>query len=1151
MQANIDIKGAGQKSYSLLLWRLVEAALLLLILGTAPSWAKLPSETSKPEIVLQTGHTLRVEAVAFSPDSRWLASGSADNTVKLWDVATGGELRTLASRAFWVKSVTFSPDGRLLASGGMDGSINLWDVATGQVVRTLTGHSGPVVSLAFSRDGQWLASGSNDKTIKVWDTATGGEPRTLTGHLGWVTTVAFSPDGRWLASGSNDRTVKLWDVAKGRERYTLTGHSDIVNAVAFSPDGSWLASGGSDTKVKVWKVAKGRERFTLTGHSSKVLALSFSPDGRQLIAGGGNKAVKIWETSTGHEVRTLASKNSLDLVETVAFSPDGRWLASGPGDETIELWDVAVGGDKRPLTSHSSPVESVAFSHDGRWLASGSKDKTVKLWDIATGRELHTLTGHTGWVTTIAFSRDGQWLASGSLNGAIKISNVNAGRDVHTLTGHAGSVNAVAFKPGGELLASAGADHTVRLWEVASGRELRSLAGHSSDVNALAFSPNGRWLASASVDKTIKLWEVATGKVWRTFTGHSSSVESLAFSPDPDGQWLASGSQDKSIKLWDINTGREVRTLKGHADSINALIFSPNGRWLASGSNDKAVKLWEIATGRELRELTGHSDRVTSVSFSIDGRWLASASGDGSIRLWETETGRLLATLLSLRESNDWLVVTPDGLFDGSPPAWNQILWRFAQNTFNVAPVESFFNEFYYPGLLVEILAGKSPKASQDISQKDRRQPQVKLMLADGQASHNKIRTRNVPVKIAVTEAPPDKDHRAGSGVRDVRLFRNGLLVKVWRGDVSVDKEGKGILETSIPVIAGENRLTAYAFNHDNIKTTDATLDLTGADSLRRQGTAYILTVGVTKYANSQFNLRYAAADAQDFGDELERVQARMDNFAHVEVIPLLDEEATRANIMLALKRLAGSETGALPAAAPAVLGKIKQAQPEDTVVIYFAGHGRAQENQFFLVPHDLGTTGEHTRLDAEGLRNILEHSISDRALAQAVEAVDASHFLLVIDACDSGQALEAEEKRRGPMNSKGLAQLAYEKGMYILTAAQAYQMALEGSRLGHGYLTYALVEEGLKTAKADFEPQDGQVLLREWLDYATERVPQMQQEKGQRGRLLEQETAPTGPSVVNEKPRDTKQRPRVFYRREAEARPLIIVKPGAPPAGG
>jgi uncharacterized caspase-like protein len=349
--------------------------------------------------------------------------------------------------------------------------------------------------------------------------------------------------------------------------------------------------------------------------------------------------------------------------------------------------------------------------------------------------------------------------------------------------------------------------------------------------------------------------------------------------------------------------------------------------------------------------------------------------------------------------------------------------------------------------------------------------------------------------------------------------------VKVWHGDV-LKGQSSVTLEATISVIAGENQLTAYAFNHDNIKSRDATLRIAGAESLKRKGVAYILAAGVNEYANPQYNLKYAVADAQDFAAELKLQQAKLNNYERVEVIALNDKDATKANILKSLADLSA------------------KVQPEDALVIFFAGHGTAQQNRFYLIPHDLGYAGSRTTLDSAGLQNILAHSVSDDEISRAVEGIDAGQILLVIDACNSGQALEAEEKRRGPMNSKGLAQLAYEKGMYILTAAQSYQAANEAERYGHGYLTYALVEEGLKTGAADKEPKDGQVLLREWLDFATERVPQMQQDKldeqKKQGRQLDRIKFAEADSG-NER---NIQRPRVFYRRETETHPLVVARP-------
>jgi uncharacterized caspase-like protein len=307
-----------------------------------------------------------------------------------------------------------------------------------------------------------------------------------------------------------------------------------------------------------------------------------------------------------------------------------------------------------------------------------------------------------------------------------------------------------------------------------------------------------------------------------------------------------------------------------------------------------------------------------------------------------------------------------------------------------------------------------------------------------------------------------------------------------------------------------------------------------------------VLAIGINTYANKQYNLKYGVADAAAFGEEVHRQQQQIANYSHIEVVSLMDDQAKKTTILSALRRLAGVEEGA--GTDEPALRNLKATEPEDAVFIYFAGHGTAQGQRFYLIPHDLGYTGERTELDAAGLRTILEHSISDEELERAVEGIDAGKLLMVIDACNSGQALEAEERRRGPMNSKGLAQLAYEKGMYILTAAQSYQAAQEVSQLGHGLLTYALIEEGLKQGAADSDPKDGQSLVREWFDYATTRVPNMQLEKLKAARdlgiglsFVEPDAKPISAAPPAEQ--RVTQTPRAFYRRESEDLPLIVAR--------
>ncbi|MFN6275813.1 MAG: protein kinase domain-containing protein [Microcystis sp.] len=288
--------------------------------------------------------------------------------------------KTLTGHSNVVWSVAYSPDGRYLASGSWDKTIKIWEVATGKQLRTLTGHSDWVNLVVYSPDGRYLASGSYDKTIKIWEVATGKQLRTLNGHSDWVKSVVYSPDGRYLASGDGDNTIKIWEVATGKELRTLTGHSDPVLSVVYSPDGRYLASGSSDETIKIWEVATGKELRTLTGHSGTVDSLAYSPDGRYLASGSSDKTIKIWEVATGKELRTLTGHS--DWVSSVVYSPDGRYLASASSDKTIKIWEVATGKELRTLTGHSEAVYSVVYSPDGRYLASGSSDKTIKIWRV-------------------------------------------------------------------------------------------------------------------------------------------------------------------------------------------------------------------------------------------------------------------------------------------------------------------------------------------------------------------------------------------------------------------------------------------------------------------------------------------------------------------------------------------------------------------------------------------------------------------------------------------------------------------------------------------------------------------------------------------------------------------------------------------------
>jgi WD40 repeat protein len=531
------------------------------------------------EVYPQLGHEsgVRLNTVAFSPDGKQIITGSNDRTIKLWDVATGREIRTFFGHTDGVESVVFSPDGRQILSSG-DKTIKLWDVATGREIRTFSGHSSSVFSIEFSPDGRQMRSESNDE-IKLWDVETGREIRM-----------------------PRDNIIKLWNNTAVREinyDWVYAGHSISVSCVAISPDGSRIVSVGS------------------TG--------AF-----------GLEDIKLWDTTTRREIRSFSSK--INYVRTMALSPDGRQILSGMNDWTVKLWDSTTGKEVRTFSDYSIWGNTITFSPDGWQVLYSSWDAkeeaAIKSLDILTGREIRNYPGHSfggglhSFRGSIIFSPDGRQIITSlgsSSTPLIKLMEVGTGREIRTFSGHSYGAPSLAFSTDGRQILSGSLDTTIKLWDINTGREIRTFTGHSNWVMSIAFSPDNRQVLSCSNDKTIKLWDINTGHEIRTFLGHAGGVNSVVFSPD--GKQILSGSDDNTIRLWDTATGRTLRAFTGHSGSVNYAVFSPNGRQIISASTDGTIRIWDTATGREIAQFISFTDGEWIV-ITPDGYYNASPNGD-------------------------------------------------------------------------------------------------------------------------------------------------------------------------------------------------------------------------------------------------------------------------------------------------------------------------------------------------------------------------------------------------------------------------------------------------------------------------------------------------------------------------------------------
>jgi WD40 repeat protein/tRNA A-37 threonylcarbamoyl transferase component Bud32 len=576
-----------------------------------------------------TGHSRWLNAVAYSPDGTRLASASQDETVKLWDAATGRLLRTLRGHKGEVRAVCFGPDGRL-ASAGQDGDILLWDRAGDQPSSRLSARGVAIEALAFQPTGGRLASGAVDGSVRIWDVATGKKLHFLEGHTEAVRAVSFSPDGTRLASAGEDGLVVLWDAAAGKALRALPRQRDRVNGVCFSPDGTRLLTSSVDGSVKLWDPRTGK-MLVIFGHDTEaVLNVCYSPDGMRLAAGCADRTVLVWDSAGGRSPVIL--RGHTGPVTCVRFSPDGTHLASAGADATVRIWEVP-GLSPTALEGSTDAVRAMSFLGDGTHLASVAADGTMKVWDVLTGENTRTLGGPGGVIPALCLSADGTRLALATADGTVKIRDALSGQVLHILPAQGRKVFTVCFDPSGSHLATGADDGKVRLWDVSTGNLLHTLAGHQQAIHAACFSRDGRLLAAAAQDGTIKIWDVASGENTRTLVGHVGRVEALCF--DSTGQWLASASADRTVKVWFLTLGRIMHTLEGHTGEVHAVCFSPDGQRLASAGTDGLVKLWHRVWGQELLTLKGHAGGVFALSFSPDGKVLASGGRDRSIRLWD------------------------------------------------------------------------------------------------------------------------------------------------------------------------------------------------------------------------------------------------------------------------------------------------------------------------------------------------------------------------------------------------------------------------------------------------------------------------------------------------------------------------------------
>jgi WD40 repeat protein len=556
--------------------------------------------------------------------------------------------------------LALSSDGKLLVTGSHGRKAFLWEAATGKKLHDVSGIIIVTPFLDFSRypttvaltgDGKVAVTGSGEAI--VWDTATGRKLHTLKDQIPSRSTV--NSDGKYFVTQAGPAgETTLWETVSGKKLQTIPAEGII----AQSGDGKLVLTLGS-----MWDEAASKKLHALLQGFG--LSRSFSAGVSDDISASGQPVLNhlaLWDATSGKKLKTYPRHPARVAVTPIhALSADGKHLVTGPNDPIelksrvkAALWDLASGKNPQLLGLHDQP-HGVALSGDGKVVVTGSEDAAI-LWDAASGKILQTLK-HTEYVSWMALTDDAKLVVTASGN-------------------------------------------LVTRWEAASGKKLQAFQAPTGRIRYMAVSSDGKRIVTVSKDNKAIMSQATTGKGPRTFPGQFVAMSA-------DGKRVLT-SFDKKAILWETANGTEVQNFEWQQPGWSGAL-SGDGKLVVTWSHDDGIMiLWDAVSGRKLQTIHGGPYlNITAVVLRGDGKQLWTASGDGTTRLWDPATGKERCRLYCFTTyEKDWLVVTPEGLFDGSEGAWQFVTYR-EPDTLKLIDDDATRRRFHRPSLLAHVWKGE------------------------------------------------------------------------------------------------------------------------------------------------------------------------------------------------------------------------------------------------------------------------------------------------------------------------------------------------------------------------------------------------------------------------------------------------------------
>ncbi len=1098
--------------------------------------------TAQPiELRVQTGHTGFPKSMSLSQDGKWMASAGTDKLIKIWDMATGREIKSFVHETLIQPMVVSLGFNRKYMASASVYEVRLWDLENNIEVENFIcplfiNQSVAYKGIALSPVANVLAVGNYEENgvIGLVEVPSGKLIKKLNGHVDFILSLDFSPDGKNLVSGGLDKVVRVWDVAKGKEIHQLRKHQDAVYSVDYGSN-NVIASCSMYNNITLWDGASGEEKISFKGADKDLIAnhVQISPDGNFLLSCD-DRNYRLWDISKGIELLSISTFNkeypTASQQNYAMFSNDSKHFYTNlPLICTYNLKGKKI-RDFKGLDVYN---EELGFDENGMYpieakFASASH-ALIRYWNInqIITKKINATAGGK-----LFFSPGLKFIAvpSGFMGSAgkgdlvsakttkVEILDGRSGDKIGEVRGHSNTVKSVAFSSDNSWMATASADNTIRIWGTSDFKERLKIDGlpitYSSGFTKLIVSPDNAKLYAIGHEGPVQVYEVASGKLLTQINVSERGTSHLAISSNNKYLAVGHGKIDLSrgkakgqtigtvmgksigmyqaIAVFDIATGKEIKSVNTGSAFLQAIEFKPGSSRLVSADFNGGLKAYDFPSGDLVKEFKGHRSHIKSIAFNKQGTLLVSGSMDGTARMWNAETGEEIASYITT-DSLNFAAVTKDNNYYVSKDAIQKIHFVKGDNVFLFEQYDLNFNR---PDLVLKKLNGspelieayrsayKKRIAKMGLTEADLKldQPNPELTL-----SHLPEEVSTQKSKIVYTLSATDPKNKLSTIqvlINDVPVFGTDGISVTALNQTSLQKE------IEVELTYGQNLITTFVTNDKGMESGRQSFELFYEGEMAKSD-LYVIAIGASEFEQGlkqpQLNLNYASKDATDVSAAF---KTKADLFANIYNFSLTNQQVTLPNIH-------------------ALGAELKKTKPNDVVMVFFAGHGLLDKDlNYFLSTYNVN------------FNNPAENGLPYHELSGLLDNIAARKKLIFIDACHSGEvdkesvlsvAAKTEKPKEGMVfravgnktiqgktgleNSLELmkhlfADLRKSSGTTIISAAGGTEVAIENDIWKNGAFTFCLLN-GLKSGKADLN-HDGSIMLSELKDYMYKAVPEL-----------------------------------------------------------